>query len=261
MMIKKKYYLLEEVANYLGCEKNDLIYQGAHKGLPIHVLPKGWNVDIVTTQEYEASMEAEPFSSPQNPHNFWASVDEFHEGQIIQPVQIHPYTLLLLNADAATETRYFFLDSVMNMGEIIEYRLSDYVSGQPQMAVSLSECTLVILDWDFQKLFSKQEKIDSMPTEKKEGEKDVLELGGKKQDTLLKKIGVLALVIAHLSKKYQIGENPNASSIAECVKDTLDHLESNNEQQKPQIQINKHGLSTSSIRTSIKEGLELLVKQ
>jgi len=64
---------------------------------------------------------------------------------------------------------------------------------------------------------------------------------------LLKQIGALALALAEVSKKYKIGEKPNAKQIAEKIGDILGSLPDTD----------KRGMGDSSIRGSIQEGLAL----
>ena len=67
---------------------------------------------------------------------------------------------------------------------------------------------------------------------------------------LLKQIGLLALVLSEKSKTYKISNRPNANQIAEGVKTLLDLLPD----------ANRKGVLSSSIRDSIRDGLDLLDK-
>ncbi|MEI7996431.1 MAG: hypothetical protein WCH01_16170 [Methylococcaceae bacterium] len=67
---------------------------------------------------------------------------------------------------------------------------------------------------------------------------------------LLKQIGLLALVLSEKSNIYKIGDKPNASKIADSILTILDGLPD----------ANRKWVLSSSIRESIREGLDLLDK-
>ncbi|RQT69623.1 hypothetical protein DF045_23050 [Burkholderia cepacia] len=62
------------------------------------------------------------------------------------------------------------------------------------------------------------------------------------------KLALLALALASVSHRYRKGDDPNSSKIAEAVTDILDAL--------PDAK--RQGTGSSSIRASIKAGLDLL---
>lgn len=66
--------------------------------------------------------------------------------------------------------------------------------------------------------------------------------------TLLKQIGALSLALAEQSKKYKRGEKPNGLQIANVAGEIVDALPG----------ANTAGLGVSSIRESIRQGIELL---
>ena len=68
------------------------------------------------------------------------------------------------------------------------------------------------------------------------------------RNNLLKQIGALSLVVAEQSKKYKRGEKPNGLQIANVTGEIVDALPV----------ANKAGLGASSIRESIRQGIELL---
>lgn len=70
------------------------------------------------------------------------------------------------------------------------------------------------------------------------------------QNKLLKQIGAMALVLADKHGRYKVGDRPNANQIADAVRDILDAL--------PDISL--RGLGKSSLRESIRAGIELLNK-
>lgn len=78
-------------------------------------------------------------------------------------------------------------------------------------------------------------------------------LSEKKEATLLKQIGVLALAMANKSKAYKTGGKPNMAAIANAAIDAVETLPA-----KTQDNLNIHGLSSSNIRGNIKKGLDLL---
>ncbi|WP_175829627.1 hypothetical protein [Burkholderia cepacia] len=74
------------------------------------------------------------------------------------------------------------------------------------------------------------------------------DLGDRERTSLHKQIGALALALASASNRYRKGDDPNSSRIAEAVTDILDAL--------PDAK--RQGTGSSSIRASIKAGLDLL---
>jgi hypothetical protein len=68
------------------------------------------------------------------------------------------------------------------------------------------------------------------------------------RNKLLKQIGALSLALAEQSRKYKRGENPNGSQIATVAGEIVDALPV----------ANVAGVGASSIRESIRQGLELL---
>jgi hypothetical protein len=78
-------------------------------------------------------------------------------------------------------------------------------------------------------------------------------LSEKKEATLLKQIGALALAIANKSTAYKIGEKPNMAAIADAAINAVETLSA-----KTHDNLNVHGLSSSNIRGNIKKGLDLL---
>lgn len=77
-------------------------------------------------------------------------------------------------------------------------------------------------------------------------------LSEKKESTLLKQIGALALVIAK-GAGYQYGGKPNISAIANKVLDEIKTLPA-----ESQGNLNGHGLSSANIRANIKKGIDLI---
>lgn len=73
-------------------------------------------------------------------------------------------------------------------------------------------------------------------------------ISDKERASLQKQIAALALVLAEKSNKYKNGDKPNAKQIAEAVAVTLDAMP----------EANKHGVSSASLRASIKAGIEML---
>jgi hypothetical protein len=69
-----------------------------------------------------------------------------------------------------------------------------------------------------------------------------------RESTLLKQIGGLALVLAEKNQRYKKGDGVSATAIADAVGLIIDALPEKN----------RHGLASSSLRTSIKNGLELI---
>ncbi|CAE6855150.1 hypothetical protein R75461_07668 [Paraburkholderia nemoris] len=76
------------------------------------------------------------------------------------------------------------------------------------------------------------------------------ESSAKARATLQKQVAALALLLAEKSNRYKKGDTPNASQIAEGVRDILDRLPD----------ANRHGLSPSNLRANIAAGMELLSK-
>jgi hypothetical protein len=70
----------------------------------------------------------------------------------------------------------------------------------------------------------------------------------RERESLQKQIAALALVLAEKSAKYKNGDKPNANQIAEAVALMLDAIP----------EANKHGVSSTSLRASIKAGIEML---
>lgn len=77
-------------------------------------------------------------------------------------------------------------------------------------------------------------------------------LSEKKESTLLKQIGALALVMAK-GAGYKYGGNPNMNAIADAVLDAIKTLPA-----ESQGNLNDHGLSSANIRANIKKGIDLL---
>lgn len=75
--------------------------------------------------------------------------------------------------------------------------------------------------------------------------------GRNREDTQLRMIGALALLLMESRGKYKKGDLPNQSQISLSVQELLEHLQS----ESPNIQ----GLGKSNIREAIKRGLELLL--
>jgi len=73
------------------------------------------------------------------------------------------------------------------------------------------------------------------------------------KEKLLKQIGLLALGYSEMSGSYKIGDRPNANAIADKVDEVLKGLEG-------VVPIKKRGLGKSTIRDSIRAGLDLLLK-
>ncbi|RQR29412.1 hypothetical protein [Burkholderia sp. Bp9142] len=78
---------------------------------------------------------------------------------------------------------------------------------------------------------------------------ETVELSSKERATFQKVAGVLALTLAKQANRYRNGDAPNANQIAAAVGEILDALPD----------ANRHGLSSSNIRATIKAGLELLI--
>jgi hypothetical protein len=74
------------------------------------------------------------------------------------------------------------------------------------------------------------------------------DLGDRERASLHKQIGALALALASASNRYRKGDDPNSSRIADAVTEILDAL--------PDAK--RQGTGSSSIRASIKAGLNLL---
>lgn len=74
------------------------------------------------------------------------------------------------------------------------------------------------------------------------------DLGERERASLQKQIGALALALASASNRYRKGDDPNSSRIADAVTEILDAL--------PDAK--RQGTGSSSIRASIKAGLDLL---
>ncbi|WNC90511.1 hypothetical protein RI103_03865 [Paraburkholderia sp. FT54] len=74
------------------------------------------------------------------------------------------------------------------------------------------------------------------------------ELSRRERESLHKQVAALALVLAERAAKYKNGDKPNANQIAEAVALMLDAMP----------EANKHGVSSASLRASIKAGIEML---
>lgn len=74
-------------------------------------------------------------------------------------------------------------------------------------------------------------------------------LGDTERASLQKQVALLAIALAEKSKRYKVGDAPNASQIAETVAEILDGL--------PDAK--RRGLSSSAIRATIKAGLSHLL--
>lgn len=70
------------------------------------------------------------------------------------------------------------------------------------------------------------------------------------RNKLVKQIGAMALLLAEKNGRYKIGDRPNANQIADAIGDILDAL--------PDASL--RGLGKSSLRESIRTGIELLSK-
>lgn len=242
--MKKDYYTLDEAAEMLGdCKPSDLVYLGANDKLSIYVLAKGWMVD------YTVRSDEDDFTSELlEPDTFWASATKFRQTELCEAVQLHTSTLSRLEANTEATTRYFFSHGPdVGLG-ITEYRVSENANGLPQAEIALKDCSLVVMSPDFQRL--KESATD---------EKDSPEpLGNVERDNLLKKIGILATLLSHKGGKYIKGEKPNANAIADEIGLLLDTTAKD---KQTLIFPNQNGLSSSSIRTSIKDGITLLTKE
>ncbi|HEX7936755.1 MAG TPA: hypothetical protein VF573_27290 [Paraburkholderia sp.] len=72
--------------------------------------------------------------------------------------------------------------------------------------------------------------------------------GERERDTLLRQIGVLALLLSEKAKVYQRGGKPNARQTASAVTEMAAALP----------EANAHGLSPTNIRKNISKGIALL---
>jgi hypothetical protein len=70
------------------------------------------------------------------------------------------------------------------------------------------------------------------------------------RETLLKHVALFALLLAEKGGRYQRGESPNASGMADAILEILDAL--------PDVKL--RGLNRTSIRDSVRDGLALLKK-
>lgn len=75
-----------------------------------------------------------------------------------------------------------------------------------------------------------------------------MDLSEGKQSSLQKQVAALALVLAEKSAKYKNGDKPNANQIAEAVALMLNAMPD----------ANTHGVSSASLRASIKAGITML---
>ena len=91
---------------------------------------------------------------------------------------------------------------------------------------------------------------ESPPTDQAEIERSAINLTEAERDKLLKQIASLALALAEKNNRFKRGDKPNANQIAEAVGAILDVMPD----------VNKRGISNSSIRESIQDGLALLNK-
>lgn len=80
---------------------------------------------------------------------------------------------------------------------------------------------------------------------------DKPDMGERERDTLLKMIGVLALLIANKGGKYKKGNNINSIQIAEDVVSLFEGED----------KLNNRGLSITNLRNRMSEGVELLPKK
>ncbi|NOT13042.1 MAG: hypothetical protein HOP23_14605 [Methylococcaceae bacterium] len=88
-----------------------------------------------------------------------------------------------------------------------------------------------------------ESRISSIP--------DGTDLTETERQKLLKQIGTLALVLAKQSKKYELGEKPNASQIAEAAQTIFDASDFPG----------KRGTGSSELRDSIGKGIILLTDE
>lgn len=77
--------------------------------------------------------------------------------------------------------------------------------------------------------------------------------GRNHEDTQLRMIGALALLLAQKHNKYKKGDKPNQSQIAKGVAELFEHLQSENP--------NLSGMGQSNLRNSISEGLKKIFEQ
>ena len=75
--------------------------------------------------------------------------------------------------------------------------------------------------------------------------------GSNREDTQLKMIGALTLLLMESKGKYKKGSLPNQSQISDAASSLLEHLQEHNP--------NVAGLKSSNFRATIKSGLELLI--
>lgn len=76
--------------------------------------------------------------------------------------------------------------------------------------------------------------------------------GSSREDTQLRIIGALALLLSKQTHAYTIGDRPNKHAIAKAVGEHLDHLQAENP--------NLKGLKISNLRNFISQGIELLTE-
>lgn len=75
--------------------------------------------------------------------------------------------------------------------------------------------------------------------------------GTDREETLLRMIGVLAMLLAEKSKVYKKGDVPNQSQIAIAASNMLDHLQ--------REKLKTEGLKQANFRDAISQGLKLLI--
>jgi hypothetical protein len=243
-MNKKPYLTLKETAEKLERDQEEIIILGAQGNIPIYVLPKGWKADRYTYIDDETA-DDDPISLPSNPEKLWSTVNNYSQSELLTPVRLHQYTLILLAADPDATTKYFYDSSYTHENAINEYRLNGDAEGNTLEKVSLKTCTLVIMVGDIHKLLNLQSK-NKITSEKQEKQVE-----GKRCQSLLKQIAILSLLLSVKITKYKLGDKPNASKIDEAIQALLEEI-------GPDLKT--HGLKPSSVRGNISKGLKLLNK-
>lgn len=144
MAIKKDYYALEELASG-KVTRQDLIQLGANGRLALYALADGWHVELWGQEFEDDPIFGHPAQVAIGPPHKFSDAET-----VTGPVRLFTETLARYEANPTTTERKFVApcDDRGPPEFDYEYRLSDLVNGQPQAAISIGACQLVVMRYD-----------------------------------------------------------------------------------------------------------------
>lgn len=241
-MIERDYYSIAEAAEIVGRSARDLLHFGANEKIQLFLHPS--NIDF---SDGLLILESRNGTS-----------------SIIQTKPIFLKELLLLESSICLQLEETNQRIYVNHLFFEEERGNKYFyTRASNQAFCISIINLYLKSSCVESLKKRSNSTSALTTQnyygqaeeqqKAHAEAEENTFTQKQRETLLKQIGVLALVLAENSEDYRIGGSPNANAIAKKVQDIIDAWSARDE-------IYKKGTSRSSIAGNIRDGIALMPK-